>query len=103
MNIIRIKQVSITTAPVECIVNAANSQLKMGGGVCGAIFSAAGATELQQACDKYKGCPTGEAVITPAFKLPATSFTQLALSGWMESTVSQISLAVAIVQRFIWP
>jgi O-acetyl-ADP-ribose deacetylase (regulator of RNase III) len=43
----------------------------MGGGVCGAIFNAAGASQLQDACDKLAPIETGEAVITPGFKLPA--------------------------------
>ena len=61
----------ITSLHVDCIVNAANAQLQHGGGVCGAIFAAAGAKELQEACDRHKYCPTGEAVLTPAFRLPA--------------------------------
>lgn len=56
---------------VDAIVNAANINLKMGGGVCGAIFGAAGATDLQIACDKLAPIKTGEAVITPGFRLPA--------------------------------
>lgn len=84
MSAIKIKQVSITSAPVECIVNAANSQLQMGGGVCGAIFSAAGATKLQQACNKYKGCPTGEAVITPAFDLKAKYIIHAVGPKWVD-------------------
>ena len=54
---------------VEAIVNAANSGLSQGGGVCGAIFAAAGAKELTKACAALGGCPTGQAVITPGFKL----------------------------------
>ena len=61
----------ITTMRVDAIVNAANTGLKMGGGVCGAIFRAAGAAELQAACDKLAPIRTGEAVITPGFNLPA--------------------------------
>ena len=68
---IRIRKQSITEMDVDCIVNAANSQLRHGGGVCGAIFAAAGARELQNACDALGHCPTGEAVITPGFKLKA--------------------------------
>ncbi len=56
---------------VDAIVNAANTDLQMGGGVCGAIFKAAGATKLQAACDKLAPIKTGEAVITPGFDLPA--------------------------------
>jgi len=56
--------------PADAIVNAANTALKMGGGVCGAIFKAAGASELESACNKLAPIKTGEAVITPGFKLP---------------------------------
>jgi len=61
----------ITKMQVDAIVNAANTDLRMGGGVCGAIFNAAGAGELQAACDKLAPIKTGEAVITPAFALAA--------------------------------
>lgn len=61
----------ITKMKVDAIVNAANSQLKMGGGVCGAIFDAAGANELQQECDSIGICNTGNAVITKGYNLPA--------------------------------
>ncbi|WHY03295.1 macro domain-containing protein [Neobacillus sp. DY30] len=62
----------ITKMKVDAIVNAANPQLKMGGGVCGAIFKAAGRDELQQACDKIGHCPVGQAVLTKGFNLPAS-------------------------------
>jgi len=61
----------ITKMKVDAIVNAANTALKMGGGVCGAIFRAAGVSELQEACDKIGECQVGEAVITDGFKLDA--------------------------------
>ena len=61
----------ITKMEVDAIVNAANTELKMGGGVCGAIFRAAGPTKLQAACDKLAPIQTGEAVITPGFDLPS--------------------------------
>lgn len=61
----------ITRMRVDAIVNAANTDLAMGGGVCGAIFKAAGASKLQAACDKVSPIKTGEAVITPGFDLPA--------------------------------
>ena len=56
---------------VDAIVNAANEQLLAGGGVCGAIFRAAGQAELQRACDAVAPCPTGQARITPGFGLRA--------------------------------
>ena len=61
----------ITKMQVDAIVNAANTELQMGGGVCGAIFRAAGAAELQAACDKLSPIETGKAVMTPGFSLPA--------------------------------
>ena len=60
----------ITKMKVDAIVNAANTNLLMGGGVCGAIFKAAGANELQAACNAVAPIKTGEAVITPGFALP---------------------------------
>ena len=68
---IRIEKISITDLATDAIVNAANEGLWAGGGVCGAIFAAAGRDELQAACNEYGGCPTGSAVITPGCKLPA--------------------------------
>ena len=61
----------ITKLEVDAIVNAANTSLLMGGGVCGAIFAAAGPDKLQAACDELAPIKTGEAVITPGFALPA--------------------------------
>jgi O-acetyl-ADP-ribose deacetylase (regulator of RNase III) len=61
----------ITVLEVDAIVNAANSNLRMGSGVCGAIFAAAGAEELKQACSKLAPIKTGDAVITMGFNLPS--------------------------------
>lgn len=61
----------ITKMNVDAIVNAANTELRMGGGVCGAIFHAAGAEELQEACNRAAPIKTGSAAITPGFALPA--------------------------------
>jgi len=61
----------ITKMKVDAVVNAANTDLQMGGGVCGAIFHAAGAGKLQDACNKAAPIKTGEAAITPGFSLPA--------------------------------
>lgn len=68
---ITIKQISITDLSTDAIVNAANEHLQAGGGVCGAIFSAAGYDKLQAACDVFKHCDTGSAVITSGFCLKA--------------------------------
>ena len=59
----------ITRLETDAIVNAANCKLLAGGGVCGAIFSAAGTDELQKECNKIGYCGIGEAVITKGYKL----------------------------------
>jgi O-acetyl-ADP-ribose deacetylase (regulator of RNase III) len=60
----------ITKLEVDVVVNAASTSLGMGGGVCGAIFRAAGVSLMQQACAPLAPIASGDAVITPGFALP---------------------------------
>lgn len=70
MSSIELINSSCADLEVDAVVNAANAGLWAGGGICGAIFSKAGMTELTEACSKYKTpLKDGDAVITPAFNM----------------------------------
>ena len=71
MSGISIKKIGITKLDTDAIVNAANSGLWEGGGVCGYIFHDAGSKQMTEACNAIGHCDEGSAVITPGFNLPA--------------------------------
>lgn len=64
-------QNNIVQMDVDAVVNAANSALAPGGGVCGAIFAAADFSKLERACRRIGRCEVGQAVMTPSFGLKA--------------------------------
>jgi len=70
-SVLEITQGDITLETTEAIGNAANSALAGGGGVDGAIHRAGGRTIMEELKAKYKGCPTGSAVITGGGNLRA--------------------------------
>lgn len=68
---LEIVQGDITQQETEAVGNAANSHLAGGGGVDGAIHRAGGRSIMDELKSKYKGCPTGSAVITGGGNLKA--------------------------------
>ncbi|WP_391206740.1 macro domain-containing protein [Psychrobacillus sp. L4] len=82
----------ITKMQVDVVVNAANTSLQMGGGVCGAIFRAAGAEQLREACNEIGQCPVGQAVITEGFQLPAKQIIHTVGPIWRDGSENEEAL-----------
>lgn len=93
-------QADITALPVDAIVNAANERLLRGGGVCGAIFAAAG-SELDDACAAIGHCATGDAVITPGFRLPAHFVVHAVGPVWHGGTAGEPELLASCYRRSV--
>ena len=68
---VRLLAGDITLVRADAVVDAANSALAGGGGVDGAIHAAAGPSVMAELNERYRGCPTGSAVVTGAGDLPA--------------------------------
>ena len=88
---IEIINTDITRLAVDAIVNAANNSLTGGGGVDGAIHSAAG-SQLRQYCITLKGCKTGHAKISPGFNLPAKHVIHAVGPVWNNGTEDEENL-----------
>lgn len=91
MGTIVIKQGDITQEDADVIVNAANSTLRGGGGVDGAIHRAAGESVLSE-CIRIGGCPTGECVITDAGRLRAKKIIHTVGPVWSGGKRNEVQL-----------
>lgn len=92
----------ITTLAVDAIVNAANEHLVQGGGVCGAIFRAAGAEALAAACARVAPCPAGEARITPGFALKARHIIHAVGPVWHGGGAGEAALLADCYRASLW-
>jgi len=90
----------ITREQVDAVVNAANARLARGGGVCGAIFAAAG-SGLDSACEALGGCETGDARATPGFGLPARWIVHTVGPIWHGGLLGEPELLASCYRRCV--
>ena len=92
---LELHQGDISRIRVDAVVNAANERLAPGAGVCGALHRAAGPTlaeECEAVCQRTGGCPTGQAVLTGAGRLPARHVIHTVGPIWRQGTQKEALL-----------
>lgn len=99
-NRIRIVEADITDLDVDAIVNAANSALLPGGGVDGAIRRKAG-RKIDDDLYRIGRCPTGQAVITPGYRLPARKVIHTVAPVWNSADTGQENILASCYDNIL--
>ena len=87
-----IERNDLASVSADAIVVAANEDLQITGGVGEAVAKAAGFTNIQEACNAIGHCPTGSAVATPAFDLPAKVIIHAVGPIWQGGSQNEVAL-----------
>lgn len=87
-----IERNDLASVSADAIVVAANEDLQITGGVGEAVAKAAGFTNVQEACNAIGHCPTGSAVATPAFDLPAKVIIHAVGPIWQGGSQNEVAL-----------
>jgi O-acetyl-ADP-ribose deacetylase (regulator of RNase III) len=96
---VRAIRADITTVAADAMVNAANSHLAGGGGVDGAIHRAGGPEIMAELRARHHGCPTGDAVVTRAGRLPAAHVIHAVGPRWRDGAHGEAELLASAYRR----
>ncbi len=100
MTVLDVRTGDITTAQADAIATSANIDLKVGGGVNGAIHAAAG-PDLAQYCAQLGGCPVGETRVTPAGRLNARHVIHGVAPRWQDGKHGEPTLLLSLYRSVV--
>ena len=86
-----IERNDLASVSADVIIVAANEDLQITGGVGKAVAQVAGFEKVQEACNAIGHCPTGSAVVTPAFDLPAQAIIHAVGPIWQGGTHNEVA------------